>query len=161
MDKGINENNKPKRKSILIILLIFLSILVGFFIYLSLTNKLSIQFGNPFSKENYNKEEMSTETYTVQNGETLNSIASKYGITVETIKWANNLTSDFIEPGQELIIPPLDGVFISVKENDTLASIAKKYSGNEQDIADFNWLDYPFTLVVGQELFVPDGRMPE
>lgn len=161
MDESLNEGNKPKRKNILIIFLILFSLLVGFFVYLSLTNKLPIELDNPFSKEKDGKEEVSTDIYTVSEGETLNSIASEYGITVETIKWANNLSSDSVRPGQELIIPSLDGVFITVKENDTLASIAKEYSGNEQDIADFNLLDYPFTLVVGQELFIPDGRMPQ
>ncbi len=161
MKEDINEGNKPKRKGTLIILFFLLSILVGFFVYLSLTNKLPIQLNNPFSKESYNKEEMSTDIYTILKGDTLNSIASEYGITVETIKWANNLSSDSVEPGQELIIPSLDGVFITVNENDTLASIAKEYSGNEQDIVDFNFLDYPFTLVVGQELFIPGGRMPQ
>lgn len=102
-----------------------------------------------------------TETYIVMNGDSLGSIASKYGVSVATLKWANSLSSDLVKPGQELEIPPADGVLIKVSKGDTLASLAKKYAGNEQSIADFNWLDYPFTLVEGQELFIPDGRMPE
>lgn len=107
------------------------------------------------------REERGTEIYIVMNGDTLSSIASKYEISVQTIKWANNLTSDLVKPGQELEVPLSDGVLITVKKGDTLASLSKKYAGNEQAIVDFNWLDYPFTLVVGQELFIPDGRMPE
>ena len=107
------------------------------------------------------REERGTEIYIVMNGDTLSSIGSKFGVSVQTIKWANNLTSDLVKPGQELEVPLSDGVLITVKKGDTLESLAKKYAGNEQAIADFNWLDYPFTLVAGQELFIPDGRMPE
>lgn len=107
------------------------------------------------------REKRGTEIYIVMNGDTLSSIASKYDISIQTIKWANNLTSDLVKPGQELEVPLSDGVLITVKKGETLASIAKKYAGNEQAIADFNWLDYPFALVAGQELFVPEGRIPE
>lgn len=106
------------------------------------------------------RERRGVERYIVMNGDTLSLIAQKYDISIETIKWANNLTSDLVRPGQELDIPPADGVLIKVSKNETLASIATKYNGNEQAIADFNWLDYPFTLIEGQELFIPDGRMP-
>ncbi len=102
-----------------------------------------------------------TEKYIVMHGDTLSTIAEKYEVSVTTVKWANNLSSDLVKPGQELEIPPADGVLITVKKGDTLSSLAKKYTGNEQAIADFNWLEYPFTLVQGAELFIPDGRMPE
>lgn len=107
------------------------------------------------------REERGTEIYIVMNGDTLGKIATKFNVSVETIKWANDLTSDLVKPGQELEVPLSDGVLITVKKGETLASIAKKYSGNEQAIADFNWLDYPFALVAGQELFIPDGKMPQ
>ena len=106
------------------------------------------------------RERRVVEKYIVMNGDTLSIIATNYDISVETIKWANNLTSDLVKPGQELGIPPADGVLIKVAKSETLSSISTKYNGNEQAIADFNWLDYPFTLTEGQELFVPDGRMP-
>jgi murein DD-endopeptidase MepM/ murein hydrolase activator NlpD len=107
------------------------------------------------------RERRGTDIYIVMNGDTLGTIAEKYDINVTTIKWANDLTSDLVKPGQELEIPPADGVLIKIKKGETLASVAKKYAGNEQTIADFNWLDYPFTLNEGQELFIPEGRMPE
>ena len=107
------------------------------------------------------RERRGVDKYIVMNGDTLSTIATKYEISIATIKWANNLTSDLVKPGQELDIPPADGVLITVKKGETLASVAKKYAGNEEGIADFNWLDYPFALVEGQELFIPDGRMPE
>jgi murein DD-endopeptidase MepM/ murein hydrolase activator NlpD len=107
------------------------------------------------------REKRGTEIYIVMNGDTLGGIASKFDVTVETVKWANSLSSDIVKPGQELEIPPTDGVLVTVKKGDTLASLTKKYEGNEQSVADFNWLDYPFTLVEGQSIFIPDGKMPE
>jgi murein DD-endopeptidase MepM/ murein hydrolase activator NlpD len=69
-------------------------------------------------------------------------------------------SNDYIKPGQKLEIPPSDGVIIEVSAGDTLAGLAKKYNANEQAIADFNWLDYPFELTEGETLFIPDGKMP-
>ena len=100
------------------------------------------------------------EEYVVKNGDTLSSIAQDKEITVETIKWANDLTSDLVRPGQTLDIPPADGVLVTIKKGDTLSSLAKKYSASDQAIADFNFLDYPFTLEAGVQLFIPEGRMP-
>ena len=106
------------------------------------------------------RERRTVEKYIVKNGDTLSSIAEEKDITVETIKWANNLSSDLVRPGQTLDIPPSDGVLVTVKKGDTLSGLAKKYSASDQAIADFNWLDYPFTLEKGVQLFIPEGRMP-
>mgnify|MGYP000845337899 FL=1 len=103
----------------------------------------------------------SVEEYIVKGGDTLSTIAEYYGISIESILWANNMTErSLIKPGQTLDIPPSDGVIVTVGKGDTLSTLAKKYSANEQSIADFNWLDYPFTLEQGTELFIPDGKMP-
>lgn len=103
----------------------------------------------------------SVEEYIVKGGDTLSTIAEYYGISTESILWANNMReTDYIKPGQTLEIPPSDGVLVTVASGDTLAGLASKYEANEQAIADFNWLDYPFTLEQGEKLFIPDGRMP-
>jgi len=106
------------------------------------------------------RERRVVEQYIVKTGDTLSTIAQDWKVTVETIKWANSLSSDLVKPGQTLDIPPSDGVLITVKKGDTLSSLAKKYTASDQAIADFNWLDYPFTLVVGTSLFIPEGKMP-
>ena len=106
------------------------------------------------------RERREVEKYIVKTGDTLSSIAQDWDITVETVKWANSLTSDLVKPGQTLEIPPSDGVLVTVKKGDTLSTLAKKYSANDQAIADFNWLDYPFTLAVDSQLFIPEGKMP-
>lgn len=97
--------------------------------------------------------------YIVQGGDTLSTIADKFSISVDTIKWSNGLSSDYIRPGQTLKILPVTGVLHKVKSGDSLASVAEKYKASEQAIADVNWLDPPFNLQEGQELMVPGGEI--
>lgn len=102
--------------------------------------------------------------YTVEDGDTLSSIAQKYGISQDTIKWANNMESkDSIKPGQKLKILPVTGVAYTVKSGDNLESVAKKYDTGAQGILDFPFNDVPDDqkLAVGQLLIVPDGVPPE
>ncbi len=104
-------------------------------------------------------------TYTVQKGDTVSSIAQKFGISEDTIKWANNLTSDSITIGDSLSILPVTGVAHKVAAGDTVYTIAKKYDINAQGIVDFPFNDFAnpqtFSLVTGQIVIVPDGVKPE
>jgi len=100
------------------------------------------------------------EEYVVQNGDTLASIADKFSISEDTIRWANGVTGDYLKVGQKLKILPITGVLYKVTEGDTLATISEKFSASEQDVFDINWLDSK-NLKVGQQLLVPNGRMPQ
>jgi murein DD-endopeptidase MepM/ murein hydrolase activator NlpD len=100
------------------------------------------------------------QKYIVQKGDTLSSIAEKFGVSSDTIRWANGISGDYLKVGQELEILPINGVIHTVKGGDTLDSIAQKYEAAVQDIYDINWLDSGI-LKVGQELLVPNGRMPQ
>lgn len=103
--------------------------------------------------------------YQVKEGDTLESIANKFDISIDTIKWANNLKSDLIKPGQILKIPPVTGVVHKVAAGETIYSIAKKYKTDPQKIVNFPFNDFAdletFTLRVGQILYVPDGVIEE
>lgn len=102
--------------------------------------------------------------YTVEDGDTLSTIAQKYNISQDTIKWANDMQDkDSIKPGQKLKILPVSGVAYTVKSGDTLESIAKKFDTGSQGILDFPFNDVPDDqrLQVGQLLIVPDGVPPE
>lgn len=103
------------------------------------------------------------EDYQIETGDTISSIAQKKDISVDTIKWANNLTSDQIKPGETLKILPVTGVSHIVKSGDNLESVAKKYSSEQQAIVDFPFNDVPddFKLKVGQLLIIPDGSPQE
>lgn len=101
--------------------------------------------------------------YEVESGDTISSIAQKFGISTDTIKWANDLTGDSIKPAQVLKILPVTGVSHIVKSGDTLESVAKKYTAEQQAIMDFPFNGVPddFSLTVGQLLIVPEGSPPE
>jgi murein DD-endopeptidase MepM/ murein hydrolase activator NlpD len=104
--------------------------------------------------------------YTVQSGDTVSSIASKFGVSIDTIRWANELPSlSSIKPGQVLKILPVTGVSHKVKKGETIYSIAKYYSTDAQGLVDFpfnNFVnDETFSLAVGQTLIVPDAVMPK
>jgi len=99
-------------------------------------------------------------TYTVQEGDTLSFIASDYGVSVNTIIWANNLKdADSIRPDMELKIPPITGVVHKVKKGDTVSSLAKKYGVEADKIISFNFLPKEGDLQEDQELIVPGGKL--
>ncbi len=99
--------------------------------------------------------------HTVEEGETLNSIAKKYGIPPEYIKAANNLTYDRVKVGETLQIPPVEGALHTVKQGETIESIARKYKVPPQSIVDYNYIDAPYTLTEGQILTIPNAELPK
>jgi len=103
------------------------------------------------------------EDYTVRGGETLALIAKKFDISIDTVKWANNLKSDLIKPNQVLKIPPVTGIVHKVASGETIHTIAKKYNTNAQNILNFPFNSFDdldtFSLVAGQTLYVPDGTI--
>ena len=99
-------------------------------------------------------------TYTVVKGDTLKEVAEVYGISLDTIKWANNLTSEKLTPGLTLQILPVDGVTHTAVEGNTVESIAKKYNVDPQKIVDFpgnSFADSQYSLTPGSVIIVPDG----
>lgn len=97
-------------------------------------------------------------TYTVRPGDTLTGIARRFGISMMTLWWANNLKSkDELHVGQKLIVPPASGLVITVGEGDTLDGLAARYKVKATEIVEFNSLTDE-TLVLGQVLVVPDAR---
>jgi murein DD-endopeptidase MepM/ murein hydrolase activator NlpD len=109
----------------------------------------------------------SVVSYTVKSGDTLSSIAQKFNVSEDTVRWQNDLKKDnpVLKPGDTLEIPPVTGLVHKVKRGETIYSIAKKYSVNAQAIVNwpFNTFtdDEDFDLAVGQMLIVPDGTPPQ
>ncbi len=95
--------------------------------------------------------------YTVQNGDTISTIARRFGLTVNTILWANNLTAfSLIRPGDRLTILPYSGVLYTVKKGDTLAKIALKYDVKLAKILSCNTLGN--SLSAGQKIVIPGAK---
>lgn len=100
-------------------------------------------------------------SYTVEPGDSVRTIAKQFGVTNETIIWANDLDDpDLLRIGQELKIPPFTGLLHEVRPGDTVASIANGYEARFEDVVQVNGLKDPFIIVVGQEVWVPGGYRP-
>jgi LysM repeat protein len=103
--------------------------------------------------------------YAVQEGDTVSSVAEKFGVSENTILWQNDLTSkDSIKAGEVLEILPVTGISHKVQKGDTVHSIAKKYDTSAQGMVDFPYNtfvnDETFELAVGQTIIVPEGVAP-
>jgi surface antigen len=99
-------------------------------------------------------------TYAVVEGDTAISIADKFGVSAQTIRWANNLTNDTVAAGSVVVVPALDGVVYTVKAGDDLNNIAAKYQTNVDSIVTVNDLD-DTTVAADTKLLLPDGILPE
>ena len=95
--------------------------------------------------------------YTVAAGDTLAGIASKFGVSMMSVWWANDLKSKDVKAGRTLKIPPVTGLIVTVAATDTLDALAARYGVNSEDILATNGLDDP-NLVVGQVLVVPGAK---
>lgn len=97
--------------------------------------------------------------YVVREGDTISEIADIFDVSVNTIRWANNLRSgSLITPGQVLVILPVSGVQYTVKKGDTIQSIAKKFGGEISEIISFNDLNPNSPLETGLSLIIPNGE---
>ena len=96
--------------------------------------------------------------YTVQSGETISSIAGAFGLNVNTILWANNLSErSLIRPGDKLTILPQNGVVYTVVKGDTVGKIARKYGIGENLLISENNLGN--SIAIGQKIIIPGGRL--
>ncbi len=103
------------------------------------------------------------EEYVVRNGDTLWSIAERFGLQPSTIVWANSLTNaDVLAIGQPLIIPPINGVIHRIAAGETIESVAERYGVKPAEIAAFapNGLGGGSPLVPGQAIIIPGGTPP-
>lgn len=99
-------------------------------------------------------------TYVVQPGDTVAKVAAKFGVSENTVRWANGLgKKDVLQRGQNLVILPITGVKHKVQKGETLASIAKKYKADISDIADYNDLAQSGVVYQGDLLIIPDGEI--
>jgi murein DD-endopeptidase MepM/ murein hydrolase activator NlpD len=97
--------------------------------------------------------------YVVHSGDTLPAIAKMFGVSVNTIRWGNDLKSDKLTPGQTLVILPISGVQHVVKSGETLQGIAKLHKGDLDEILQYNNLSKNSKLSVGDIIIVPDGEL--
>ena len=100
-----------------------------------------------------------TVTYVVEAGDTISTIAQKFGIGVNSILWENNLNAySVIRPGDSLSILPVSGITYKVARGESLKSIAAKYDVSEEEILAYNDIGANGQLQIGQKLMIPGGK---
>lgn len=100
------------------------------------------------------------QVYTVQEGDTIASIAAQFNISVNTILWANGLSErSVIQASDHLTILPTTGVLHTVRNGDTVLAIAKTYDADPKAIIGYNRLGDDAKLSIGRKLIIPDGAV--
>lgn len=98
------------------------------------------------------------QKHKVLEGDTLASLARKYGVTSDSIAWSNDIRGDLI-PGTVIFIPPVNGIVYQVAVNDTPEVLADRFSASAQELVAFN--DAEITgLLAGDIIVIPNGIKP-
>lgn len=99
--------------------------------------------------------------YKVVSGDTVEAIAKRYGLKASSILWSNRLTDDsLLQVGQELIIPPVDGLIHTIADGDTYWDVASAHQADKDHMVKANPDVSPDSLQPGQLLVVPGGLPP-
>lgn len=97
--------------------------------------------------------------YVAKEGETVDSIASKFSISADTLRWANDVTGEIVAKGKKLKILPVDGLLYTVEAGDTAQKLADKYKSDAELIITFNDAEVN-GLKDGSKIIIPDGIKP-
>ncbi|MBQ7612539.1 MAG: M23 family metallopeptidase [Spirochaetaceae bacterium] len=105
-------------------------------------------------------QEVVFKTYTVKSGDTISGIAAAFGLrSMGTLIALNNIEHvKRLQVGFKLTIPSVDGIFHTVKNGETLGSIANKYGLTVNNLLDSNNLQTD-VISVGDTIFIPGGRL--
>jgi len=98
-------------------------------------------------------------TYSVQAGDTVQTVATKFSLNADTIKWANNLTGDAIAVNSNLEILPINGIAYTSRDGDTVEKLAEKYKADASLITTYNDLEIN-GLTTGLKIIIPNGVLP-
>jgi LysM repeat protein len=97
--------------------------------------------------------------HVVAEGESVSALATKYGVTSDSIKWSNDLRIDQLRAGTTLRIPPVNGIVYTIGVGDTPDKLADTYSANAKEIIAFN--DAELTgMKLGDIIVIPNGVKP-
>lgn len=97
--------------------------------------------------------------YVVLEGDTMESIATKFGLTTDQIRWSNGLKTTAVSLGNKLLLPNVPGIVYTVKAGDTIASIASRYGGTVDEIEHFNDLETS-GISEGMKIVIKNGVLP-
>lgn len=97
--------------------------------------------------------------YVVVKGDTVSSLAEKFKISSNSIRWSNDISGNYIEAGTKLSIPPIDGFVYKFRVDDTPEKLATRYGTTKEKIIAFNDGEID-GFEVGDLLVIPDGSVP-
>ncbi|HEV8633432.1 MAG TPA: LysM peptidoglycan-binding domain-containing protein [Chloroflexota bacterium] len=103
-------------------------------------------------------------TYEVGEGDSLVSLAQRFGVSTATIMLANDLSpedADALQIGQKLVVPPVSGILHEVIEGDTVRDLASRYGVDTPAVIAANALEEPYIVLPGQKLMIPGGKLPD
>jgi len=124
--------------------------------FMVIESSYALNAGNPLSNILPTREGLII--YKIQAGDNLSKIAANFGISLNTIFWANpNLKTSFLSPGQEIIILPVSGVLHQIQPDETLDSIASQYSADPKKILQFN-PNLAKGLASGATIIIPNAK---
>lgn len=106
------------------------------------------------------KSKKDIKTYTTAEGDTITSVASKFAVTEDTIRYSNDLSGDAIPAQTKLKISPVNGLVYTVKEGDTPDTLAAKYQANREQLIAFNDAELKGGFTNGEEIVIPDAVQP-
>ncbi len=98
-------------------------------------------------------------THIVDEGETMDIIARKYGVTSDQIRWSNGLKTADVTPGQVLKVPAVAGVVYTVRAGETVENIAGRYGASADNIIASNELGSS-GVTEGMQIVLPGGTPP-
>lgn len=104
------------------------------------------------------KSKADIKSYTTVAGDSISTVAAKFGVTSDSIRWSNGLAGDTVPAGTKLAIPPVTGIVYVVKAGDTVDSLAAKFNANKDQISAYNDTEIA-GLPVGQQIIIPSGTI--
>lgn len=96
--------------------------------------------------------------YVTVEGDTATSVAAKFGVSSNSVKWSNSLQTDTVAAGTKLKVPPAEGIAYVVKDGDTTQSLATKFHTSADTIAADNDAEVG-SLPVGRTIFIAGGQV--
>jgi len=126
---------------------------------LSLAPADSTVIAKPQSVATPLKSNKDIKEYVVVAGDTVATIATKFGVTSDSIMWSNNLTGNSVGAGTKLLIPPVSGIVYTVKAGDTVDTLAQKYRANREQLVAYNDIELT-VLKPGDRILIPNGQQP-
>ena len=98
--------------------------------------------------------------YQVPDGESMEAIAAKYGVSTDQVRWSNGLKTTALTAGTVLYIPSKPGIVYTVKSGETVEGIVQKYGGSTEEIIALNDLEVS-GISEGMRILIKDGTLPE